>query len=138
MKSIIICGSISASDEMIKIQNQLEAKGFKVEIPAGTKKYIANNFIHVSESERAKDKKDNDLIKGYYEKIKQYDLVLVVNVEKNGIAGYIGGNTFLEIGFAHVLGKPIYTINPLPKISYLDELEAMNPIVINNDLNLIE
>lgn len=138
MKSIIICGSISASDEMIEIQHQLEEKGFEVEIPAGTKKYIANNFVHVSESERAKDKKDNDLIKGYYEKIKQYDAVLVVNVDKKGVAGYIGGNTFLEMGFAHVLGKPIYTLNPLPQISYLDELEAMNPVVINNDLSLIK
>lgn len=137
MKSIIICGSISASDEILKIQNQLELKGFRVEIPWGVKKYQKNNFIHVSEGERAKDKKDNNLIKGYYDLIKQYDIVLVVNTEKNGISGYIGGNTFLEIGFAHVLGKKIYLLNKIPEVGYKDELEAMDPIVINNDLNLI-
>ncbi len=138
MKKIIICGSISASDEIIKIQKQLELKGFEVEIPWGVKKYMNNNFVHVAESERAKDKKDNDLIKDYYEKIKQYDLVLVVNIEKKGIPNYIGGNTFLEIGFAHVLGKIVYILNPLPEIGYKDELEAMSPIILNNDLNLIK
>ena len=138
MKSIIICGSISVSDEILRIQNQLELKGFKVEIPWGVKKYKDNNFVHVAESERAKDKKDNNLIKAYYELIKQYDIVLVVNTEKNDIAGYIGGNTFLEIGFAHVLGKKIYLLNPIPEIGYKDEIEAMSPIILNSDLNLID
>jgi len=138
MKSIIICGSISASDKILEIQKQLEAKDFRVEIPWGVKKYRDNNFIHVAESERAKDKKDNDLIKAYFEAIKQYNAVLIVNVDKNNIANYIGGNTFLEMGFAHVLGKTIYVLNSLPEISYRDELEAMSPIIINNDLSLIE
>jgi hypothetical protein len=85
----------------------------------------------------AKDKKDNDLIKAYYELIKQYDLVLVVNEKKKDIEGYISGHTFLEMGFAHVLNKTIYVINKLPDVSYLDELQAINPIILNGDLNLI-
>jgi hypothetical protein len=137
MKSIIICGSISASDEILNIQKQLEEKGFKVEIPWGVKKFRDNNFVHVDEKERAQDKKDNDLIKKYYELIKDYDVLLVVNTEKKGITGYIGGNTFLEIAFAHVLDKPVYLLNPLPEISYRDELEAMKCEVINGDLDLI-
>ncbi len=137
MKSIIICGSISASDKILDIQKELEEAGFSVEIPAGVKKYRDNNFTHVSEQEMARDKKENDLIKKYYELIKDFDITLVVNEEKKGIPGYIGGNTFLEMGFAHVLGKPIYLLNQLPEIGYRDELDAMSPIVIDGDLSKI-
>lgn len=137
-KSITICGSISAADQMITIEQDLISKGHQVEIPFGAKKYRDNGFVHVPETERAQDKKDHDLIKGYYEKIKQFDAVLVVNPEKNGIPGYIGGNTFLEMGFAHVLNKPLYVLHALPDSSYRDELEAMEPTVIDGDLGKIK
>jgi len=138
MKSIIICCSISASHEALKIQSELQTMGFEVEIPHGVKKFQANNFIHVTETERASDKKDLDLIKSYYEKIKDYDIVLVVNTEKKGIQNYIGANTFLEMGFAHVLGKHLAVLNPVPKSGYTDEIDAMDPVVLNSDLELLK
>ena len=62
-----------------------------------------------------------------------------MNLEKNGIKDYIGGNTFLEMGLACWLNKPIYLINPIPKeLSYTEEIRGMQPIVINNDLSLIK
>ena len=69
--------------------------------------------------------------------IKESDAVLVVNVDKNDIKNYIGGNTLLEMGFAHVLNKKIFLLNNIPDISYKDELRAMQPIVLNNDLSKI-
>jgi nucleoside 2-deoxyribosyltransferase len=138
MKSIILCGSIACADEIIWVRDKLEALGFSVEIPYGAHQYIENGFVHKPVEERAGDKKDYDLIKRYYELIKKYDAVLIVNVEKNGKPNYIGGNTFLEMGFAHVLEKPLFVLNPLPEVMYRDELEAMRPIVLNNNLNLIQ
>ena len=138
MKSIIICCSISASDKALEVQRALESMGFTVEIPFGVRKYRDNNFTHVAESERAKDKKENDLIKRYYEQIKEYDAVLVVNTEKNGIDNYIGANTFLEMGFAHVLGKQLCVLNPVPESGYQDEIDAMTPIVLNGNLELLK
>ncbi len=138
MKSIIICCSISASGTVLKIQSELEAMGFTVEIPHGVKKFRDNDFTHVTETERAVDKKELDLIKGYYEKIKEYDIVLVVNTEKNGIQNYIGANTFLEMGFGHVLGKDLAILNPAPQSGYTDEIEAMDPLVLNGDLELLK
>lgn len=135
MNKIIICCSISVAETVIKIKGQLEDMGFNVEIPYGVQKYIDNGNRHISSKERAKDKKDLDLITRYYEKIKEHDAVMVVNEEKNGIVNYIGGNTFLEIGFAHVLGKPIYLLNSIPDCSYRDELEAMNMTVLNGDID---
>jgi len=123
---------------MLKAEEALRQQGLEVEIPWGVKKYRDNNFIHVSEGERAKDKKENDLIKRYYEHIKEYDAVLVVNADKKGIRYYIGGNTFLEMGFGYVLGKHLFVLNPLPDVSYRDEMEAMSPIILNGDLSLIK
>ena len=78
-----------------------------------------------------------DLIKRYYDKIKTCDAILVLNIDKNSIKNYIGGNVFLEMGFAHVLNKPIYLYNDLPDMNYSDELKAMRPIIINGDLKKI-
>ncbi len=63
---------------------------------------------------------------------------MVVNQEKNGIKNYIGANTFLEMGFAHVLDKPIYLLNDLPTSDYLlEEVRAMEPIIINGKIEEI-
>lgn len=138
MKTVIICCSISASDKVLPIRRKLEDLGYKVEIPLGVQQYIDNGYKHLSKSERARDKKDMDLITRYYKKIGESDYVLVINVEKDGKENYIGGNTFLEMGFAHVLGKKMFVLNPLPIASYSDELKAMNLQVINGDLSLIK
>lgn len=92
----------------------------------------------MSTSEKAEDKIKHDLIRGYFEKMKNYDAVLVVNPEKRGVVGYIGGNTLIEMAFGHVLGKKLYVLNPLPELSYTSEILAMQPIVINGDLNKIQ
>ena len=138
MKSIIICCSISASDRALEVQSELTSMGFEVEIPHGVKKYRDNNFTHVTETERATDKKEYDLIRGYYEKIKDYDIVLVVNTEKKGIQKYIGANTFREMGVGHVLGKKLAVLNPVPESGYTDEIDAMEPIILNGDLELLK
>jgi len=135
MKKVIICGSIAVADAIIKAKDELEARGFVVEIPWGVHRYIEAGNKHVAESERVQAKKEHDLIKRYFELIKEYDAVLVVNADKNGKENYIGGNTFLEMGFAHVLNKPLYVLNPLPDVSYRSELDAMKPMVLDGDLN---
>ena len=62
---------------------------------------------------------------------------LVYNIEKHGIPNYIGGNTFLEMGFSHILEKSIFLYNPIPDLSYRDEMLAMQPRIINRDLTAI-
>lgn len=137
MKSIIICSSISAAEEVLSVKDNLESRGFSVGIPYSIEQYANNGHRHISLEERTKSRKDLDLISRHYELLKANDVVLVVNPEKNGIPDYIGGNTFLEMGFAHVLRKPIYVLNQLPNCSYRDEIDAMNPIVLNGNLALI-
>ena len=133
---IIICSSISAASEVLEVKSKLEGVGHQVEVPEGIKDEFLRGRTEVATSEKAQDKIDNDLIREYYKKIADHDAVLIVNPERKGIAGYIGGNTFLEMGFAHVLGKELYCLYPLPEVSYLSEMIAMQAIVLDGDLGV--
>ena len=115
---IIICGSISAAEEILSAKKKLEDMRYEVEIPEGVKNLELRGRTEVSVEEKAEDKIKHDLIRGYFEKMKNYDVVLVVNPEKRGVQGYVGGNTLIEMAFGHVLGKKLYVLNPLPELSY--------------------
>ncbi len=108
---IVICGSMTASKEMVDLENKLKKFGHKIILPEFTHEYAAMDTIDKIQSESAQNKVKYDLIRSYFEKIKNSDAILVANIEKKGIKGYIGGNTFLEMGFAFVLNKPIYLLH---------------------------
>lgn len=141
---ITICGSMTFAKNMLDIKTRLEAKGIKVIIPIGTKKYLNGKLKKMAGKqgtiEGAKRKIKYNLIKRYYNEIKKSDAILVINKEKNGIKNYIGGNSFLEMGYAYILNKKIYVLNKLPKdlLIIYQELVAMKPIVLNGDLNTIK
>ena len=44
----------------------------------------------------------------------------------------------MEIGFAYVLNKKIFLMNPIPEIDlYKSEIEATKPVIIKGDLYLL-
>ncbi|MCU0680208.1 MAG: hypothetical protein MUF50_02780 [Planctomycetes bacterium] len=142
---ITICGSIDVTYKIKEVADALVALGHTVEIPYLSQKII-NGEILLEDFLRIKQIKGDldfrkqakeDLIKRYYNLIKDSDAILVVNVTKKGIENYIGGNSFLEIGFAYVLGKKIFLLNDAPEMSYSDEILIMQPIIINSDLKKI-
>jgi len=144
---IVIVGSVELADKLIEVSQKLENMGFDIELP-----YTVNRIKRgeLSLEEFKKRKKENggdisfrkeskvDYIKRYFEIIKESDGVLVMNLEKNGIKGYVGGNALIELGFSHVLDKPIYLYNPVPDMPYKDEILDVNPIILNGDLSKIK
>lgn len=143
---IALCGSINCSDRIIEIAEKLEKMGNQVELPFYTKK-IRNGEVKLEDFRKVKnlkgdssfrEKATEDLFKRYWRLIKKSDCILVVNVEKNGLKNYIGGNTFLEMGFAYVLDKKIFLLNNMPNNSFLDEIKAMKPVVLNGNLKKIK
>ena len=94
-----------------------------------------------SEKEKIKiDQKNNqDAIREFWDLMQGADAILVLNLERKSIPNYIGGNAFLEIGFAHILKQKIFLFNPIPDIDfYKTEIEAMNPVIIHGNFNLIK
>ena len=126
--------------KMIIAKQELEKRSHTVFILEGTEDY-ANGQIDknkIGGSEGAKRKMANDLIRKHCHLIDNSDAILVLNYEKNGIQNYIGGNSFLEVGYAHIVGKKIFLINEIPDIELIrQEIEAIQPAIINGNLNLI-
>ena len=126
------------SKKMLQLKEELTNLGHFVVIPKHTEEYAALNTPDHMHNESVKNKINHDLIRQYFGEIDNNEAVLVVNDTLKDITNYIGGNSFLEIGFAHVLNKKIYLLNPIPEISYRDEILAMQPIILNGDLKLIK
>lgn len=141
---IAICAGLEFTHEIKKIAEQLTQQGHKVIIPK-TSEMILNGEVTLEQIKQEKESgeianraKKYNVIKYYFGKIKDTDAILILNYDKRGIKNYIGGNVFLEIGFAHVLGKKIFLLNDVPNISYKDEIESMNPIILRGNLSKIK
>jgi len=141
---IVICASIAFTPQRKETADKLKIIGHTVDIPLTSRRILngeltLENFL--KEKEKNGDgfvrKVKDDIIRYYFNVIKKADAVLIMNLDKNGIKNYIGGNTFLEMGFAHVLNKKIYLFRDIPAMLYTDEIKAMRPVVIKGDITNI-
>lgn len=139
---ITICGSVKFADRLVDIYRQLEKLGHEPvmhEDMFGIADGTAQELIDGIDIDHSEIKKKHNFIKLWYELIVGSDAILVCNFDKNGIENYIGGNTLMEIGFAHVNDKKIFLLNPIPEnIPYVDEIKAMADLVIEGDLQKIK
>src|SRR3989339_1759862 len=123
---IVICGSMSSACQMVDAKKELLQNNHEVILPKNTEQYAEKVLAEETAHESTKNKIEHDLIRDYFEKIKNADAVLVVNVDKKGISNYIGGNSFLEIGFAHILNKPIFIMNFFFKDTATTEIYSLS------------
>ncbi|MBI4983056.1 hypothetical protein HZC32_00200 [Candidatus Woesearchaeota archaeon] len=135
---IAVCGSMTFCQRMVEVEQELKQLGHEVILPEFTHDYAKLDTDEHRHNESFKNKIQHNLIPKYFEKIKLCDAILVINESRHNIENYIGGNSFLEMGFAHILNKKIFVMNPLPEMLYGDELQAMQPIVIEKNFDLIK
>jgi len=133
-----VIGSMHHAEKMLWACNELQKMGHEIAVSNNTK-----SFLGMTSEERMKHQQicqeEKDAIRDFWRKMQSTDAVLVMNMEKNGIPGYIGGNTLMEIGFAHVLNQKIFLFNPIPDIPfYKAEIQAIGPLVLHGDLALIK
>lgn len=151
---ITICGSIAFHSQMEAVRDELAKLGHQVKIPelnleapqefgGGRKIYFGkhiedNGGIDAFPPEHDIWKLKQGAIRDHFEKIEWCDAVLIANYEKRGVAGYVGGNTLIEIGVAFYLGKKIFILNPISSdLSYKQEIIAMQPKMLAGNLALI-
>lgn len=135
---VAICSSMVFSDQMVATKKKLEKLGHTVFVSDFIDAYLGKD---VSEQEKItiQHKNHRDAIRAFWNKIKKSDAILVLNFDRRGIKNYIGGNTLMEIGFAHVLNKKIFLNNPVPNIRYYkSEIEAVKPTIIKGNLSKIK
>lgn len=135
---IAICGSMAFTEQMFEVKEKLRKFGHEAVLSGFGEQYLGKSQEEIEELKRY-HKHEKDAIKEFYEEIKNSDAILVLNYDRKGIKNYIGGNTLMEIGFAHVLEKRIFLLNPIPEIEfYKDEIEATKPVILNGDLAKIQ
>ncbi len=152
---ITICGSIafykemeSARDELVKLGHEVKIPELALEVPqefGGGRKVYFGQFIEQNggidafgAGHQIWDLKEG-AIRDHYDKIDWGEAILVINQDKRGIKGYIGGNTLMEIGVAFYQHKQIFILNPVSsELSYKQEILGMKPVFLNGDLSLIK
>ena len=138
---ITICGSIKFANKLVEIYHKLEKLGHQpmmheemFNIADGS----AKKLIQEAKENHGATKRKYNFIKIWHEIIVSGNAILVCNFTKNNIENYIGGNTLMEIGFAHVHDKKVFLLNSVPeKVNYTDEINVMVDKVIDGDLTKI-
>jgi len=126
---IALSGNVYAIADILETQEALEKLNHTVVV---TYEYVAQ-LTEAAEKDREKNRKQ------FFSKLKKCDSLLVVNKARKGNKeNYISGSSFLEMGFAHALGKRIFLLYGIPEISFKDEILAMKPKILNGDLKNME
>jgi len=143
---ITICGSIAFFEDMLATKDKLEKMGHEVDLPPTEIKNDQGDYIPVSEYYEIRKSASpapwvwevkKDAMIDHFAKIEWADAILVLNIEKKGVAGYVGANTLIEMGLALFLKKPIYLFNQIPDMDCHEEIMGMQPKVLDGDLSRI-
>ncbi|MEK7173373.1 MAG: hypothetical protein AAB740_05400 [Patescibacteria group bacterium] len=133
-----VIGRMQYTEKMMEARDELIKLGHDAFVTE-----LATPFIGKTDEEKEAiklhQKNNMDAIREFWRLMQGADAVLVINLDKHGIKNYIGGNTLMEIGFAHVLDQKIFLYHPVPEMPYCQsEIEAVKPVIINEDLSLIK
>lgn len=133
-----IASSMQFAEEIVMIKEKLKKMGHE----AFASKF-AESMVGKSDEEKEKmklhQKYNLDAIREFWKLMQGAEALLVLNLDKGEVKNYIGGNTLMEIGFAHVLNQKIFLLNPIPNINYYKtEIDSMKPIILNGDLTKIK
>mgnify|MGYP000190870497 CR=1 FL=1 len=135
--TISVCGSQATpelADELDHAADFLKNSGIIPLAPPN----LPGNTPYEGLSEREIFSKKGLFMADHYEKIKKSDALLVINGPKNGIEGYIGGATLLEMGIAFHYKIPIFILHPYPRsLPYFFEIAGMQPSCLDGNITRI-
>ncbi len=115
---ITLCGSMTFLDEIKALEERLVFQGYEVRRP---------EIVWKKDEALCPPEKKAEAIREHFAKIQWADAIAVINPEKKGTAGYIGGNTLMEMALAFHLEKEIYLMHDIPEVSYREEILGMLP-----------
>ena len=137
---IMICGSMSNAERLLRIKETLIEQGHD---PILTK----DIQVHIDDPTQTDDLekdlvycKENQILLNAFKEIESCDAILIANFEKNGISGYIGTSTLMELGVAYYLRKKLFILKPVPdspKTRWAHEVMIMEPVILDDDFSKI-
>lgn len=140
LRTITLCSSASMYKKLIQIEKQLLKLGFKVKVPRSARKMEREgNYEMKGKKAWMEDPsqfhKKTALMNAHFKKIEEGDAVLVINLDKGAVKGYIGGNVLMEMMLAYWLKKPIYVWKKMEvEHPFYEEILGMKVKFIDEDL----
>ncbi|RLG17804.1 hypothetical protein DRN62_00220 [Nanoarchaeota archaeon] len=142
---ITICSSAFFARESYELKKKLEEEGHVVfiypkEVEISGRSVPIEEFYEMRKKELTEGLLEVKarLIEEHIKRIERSDAILVLNLDKKGKEGYIGGNTFMEIAIAFYLGKKIFLWKePSKDLPYYEEIMTMKPIIIRGDVKKV-
>lgn len=132
-----VAGSMQHIEKILEIAEKLRAQGHEVFRPQNPQRYVGKTDEE-KEEVKLDEKYNHDAIREFWKPMQDADALVVANYDKNGVKNYIGGNAFLEMGFAYVLGLKLFLMNPIPENPYYGtEMIALKPTILNGDLSKV-
>lgn len=134
---LALCHSMHYAEKALEVQKWFQNHGHEA-FPSGYSQEFVGLTDEQKETLKLEQKYNDDAMRKHWEIIQNCDRVLILNYDKHGIPGYIGGNSFLEMGFAYILNRPLYLLNPIPEMPYYKtEIIATKPVVVDGDLEKV-
>ncbi|MEX1111947.1 MAG: hypothetical protein WEC84_00640 [Candidatus Andersenbacteria bacterium] len=134
---IMICGSMSFAKEMLELQKHLQNFGHAVEVPCDTDLHIENPDLIDQLEENREHVIENNILRKCFDLLAGSDAVIFLNLPKNGIEGYVGTSSLMELGLAYYLKKKIYLMYPCPdpkEYRWAHEVAVIRPEILNGDI----
>lgn len=138
--NVMLLGSMTFAREMLKTKEELEKLGHIGDIPFDVEKHIKDEDLIDDLERNYKYCIEGDVIKEAFRQVAQNDAVLILNYPKNGISGYIGTSTLMEMGLAYWLGKKIFVLHEIPserEHRWAHEVRIMQPTILSGDISSI-
>jgi hypothetical protein len=135
---IVVGGSMTFAGDQLKAKEVLEQMGHDVSISEDLDVYVEDPRVKDDFDKELKHCLETDIIRDFFNKIKEADAYLIINKEKRGVRGYLGTSVLMEMGVAYQLGKKIFLLEGVGREqSYALEVEVINPVVLGGDLSKV-
>ncbi|WP_394689274.1 hypothetical protein [Hoeflea sp.] len=118
---------MSALPQIEDIANELHSSGFHTTTPVREEEALDWDTLSLQQAVTVKRR----FLLDYFDTIRAGDAVLIVNLKKHGIEGYVGANTLMEDSCGAALGKPVFYLNKLGNQSCRLEALAVSSGVLN-------
>lgn len=134
---VFVAASHSYWDRLEPIKKKLEELGHEVMLPSAVddpdlehRKWRESDEAHVQIV--------RELFEDSEERVGKWcDAFYLVNYDKNGISGYVGGAALIELYIAHRERKKIFIENDVYPGPMYDEIMGFGPTFIHGDLTKI-
>ena len=134
---IYLAASKSFYDLLPKKKAELEALNHEVILPSTAEDSEIEYRVWREGGHKAHVKLLRKLFQDSEDRIKESDAIYLLNYEKRGVPGYVGGAALIELYIAYREHKKIFLENDIEKGPMYDEIMGFDPVFVCSDLKLI-